>query len=255
MRLLDTALGEVDYQFSRRSAISFSASYGLLHFNNTGFIDSRSLNSQAGFDYMLNAKNSIAVIGAYGTTNFQGSTGATNDYIGQLAYGRKITGRLALQVAAGPEQVQTKNVGAADFQFLSWSTNVAISYRRRRTDYSLYYTHALSNGSGLLAGALSHTFSASASRRLTRHWFGSVNGGYALDNSLAVPTAPTSFSFTHWYGGSYVGRPVGRHMNVNFNYGVAHQRSPDTCPSSVCGGSGYVQTFGTTINWHLRRTE
>jgi hypothetical protein len=254
-RLLDTALGEVDYSLSRNSTISFSGSYGLLHFMSSGFINSKSVNGQVGFDHMLDPKNSIAVIGAYGKTDFGGSANSTRDYIGQLAYGRKMTGKLALQLAAGPEQIQTLNAGSVNFQFLSWSSNVAISYKRRRTDYSLYYTHGLTNGSGVLTGAMSHAFNASVSRSLTRHWFGSARGGYALDRSIPIPSAPTSFSFTNWYSGAYIGRTFDRHVDVNLNYGVQHQRTSNVCPVFVCGGTGYVHTFGTTVNWHLRRTE
>jgi hypothetical protein len=42
-------------------------------------------------------------------------------------------------------------------------------------------------------------------------------------------------------------------VNINFNYGVQEYISNNICPVLVCGGTGYVQTFGTTVNWHLRR--
>lgn len=253
IRLLNNALGEVDYSLSRRSTFSLSGSYGLLHFMGPGFIDSRSLYAQGGYNHMLDPKDSIAVIGAYNKSDFVGFPNSNHAYIGELAYGRNITGKVALQMAAGPEQIRVSNPGSSDFQFLSWSTSAAISFHHPRTDYSLHYTHALSNGGGVILGALSHTFSASVSHSFTRYWSGSASSGYAFSRSLTLPTAPTSYSFTNWFAGAYIGRRLGYHMNVSFNYGVNYSGTNSTCPVNVCGYGGYFHTFGTTVNWHLRR--
>ena len=51
---------------------------------------------------------------------------------------------------------------------------------------SFSYVRGLTGGSGVFLGATSNTFSGSAHHQFTRYWTGSVNGGYALNNSLAA---------------------------------------------------------------------
>jgi hypothetical protein len=49
-----------------------------------------------------------------------------------------------------------------------------------------------------------------------------------------------------------LGRRVGQHAQFNFNYGVLRQNSPIACTVAVCGGTGIQETFGMSVNWHLR---
>jgi hypothetical protein len=171
--------------------------------------------------------------------------------MGALAYGRKITGRLAFQVAAGPQEIQSAHNSAfGNFHQLFVSVNSTLTYARRRSSVSLSFVRGLTGGSGVLQGATSNTFSGTASYKFTRFWTGSINGGYALDNSLA-PAGVTTTRFDTWFAGANLGRQVGRHLDINFHYGASMQGSPVTCPVVSCGGTGLQQTFGMTVNWHL----
>jgi hypothetical protein len=259
MRYRNAVLGQAEYSLSRRSAFTFSGSYGLLHFNGTGYFSSTMINGQAGYDYLLDPANSIAILGSYGKIDYTGTgtttaaNGAsTKDYVGALAYGRKITGRLALQVAAGPQEIQVTGAGGVgNFHLLFASVNSALSYERRRSGISFNYVRGLSGGSGVYLGSTSNTFSSTAHRQFTRYWAGSVNGGYSLNNSLAPAGAATT-QFDNWFIGANMGRRVGPHAQVNFNYGATRQNSPVVCPVVSCGGTGLQQTFGMSVNWHLR---
>ena len=100
---------------------------------------------------------------------------STTDYMGALAYGRKITGRLAFQVAAGPQEIISAGAGGnGNFHLLFASVNSALTYQRRRSGVSFNYVRGLSAGSGVFLGATSNTFSGSAT--LPVHalldWFG-----------------------------------------------------------------------------------
>lgn len=252
-RILDTVLGEVDYSLSRQTSISLSGAYGLLHFDSPGFIDSRTVNTQAGINYLLDAKNSIALIGGYGRTDFGGPENYADDYLGEFAYGRKVTGKIGLQLAGGVEQIQTRVVGSPNFQYLTWTTTDALTYSRRRTGYTFYYSNNLSNGSGVLIGALSQTLSGTVSQNLSRWTTISANGGYAYNRSIPTPSAPSALSFSSWYVGARYDRRLGSRVGLDFHYGMQHQTIPASCPVFVCGLSGYIHTLGTTMQWHLRR--
>jgi hypothetical protein len=252
MRYMNAVLGQAEYSFSRRAAVTFSGSYGLLHFTGTGYVSSTMVDAQAGYDYRLDPSNSVAVLGSYGKIDYTGTGNSTTDYMGALAYGRKITGRLAFQVAAGPQEIQSNGDAAfGNFNLLFASVKSALSYTRRRSGISFTFVRGLSAGSGVFEGATSNAFSAMAHYRFTRFWTGSVNGGYALNNSLA-PAGIATTQFDNWFVGANIGRQVGPHAQVNFNYGAVMQNSPIICPVISCGGTGLQQTFGMTVNWHLR---
>ena len=266
MHYRNAVLGQAEYSFSRRSAFTFSGSYGLLHFPGAGYFSSSMLDVQAGYDYLLDPSNSVAILASYGKIDYTGtvtpSTGtsttgngtSTTDYMGALAYGRKITGRLAFQVAAGPEKIfSTSAGGIGNFQLWFASINSALSYERRRSGVSFNFTRGLNAGSGLFLGATSNTVSGTVHYQFTRFWTGSVNSGYSLDNSL-VPAGVAATQFDVWFIGANLGRRVGSHAEVNFNYGVLKQNNPPTCPVATCGIPGFQQSFGMTVNWHLRPT-
>jgi hypothetical protein len=254
MRYMNAILGQAEYSFSRRSAFTFSGSYGLLHFTGPGYISSSLFNVQAGYDYLLDPSNSVAILASYGKIDYSGTGSSTTDYVGALAYGRKITGRLAFQVAAGPQEILSAAPGGVgNFHLLFVSVNSALSYERRRSGVSFSYVRGLTGGSGVFLGATSNTFSGTAHYQFTRFWTGSVTGGYALNNSLAAAGA-ASTQFDTWFIGTNLGRRVGPHAQINFNYGASKQNSPAICPVASCGGTGLQQTFGMTVNWHLRPT-
>jgi len=250
-RYRNTVLAEAEYSFSRRSAFTFSGSYGILQFNEAGFVNSRMLNAQAGYDYLLDPKDSIAIVASYGDISFPGLANTNaKDYSAGVAFGRKITGRMAFQVEAGPQLIHT---GAGTQQFDRWfeSVSSAVTYDRRRSGISFNYVRGLSGGSGVYAGATTNAFTASAHRQFTRNWTGTATGGYALNRSLGPAGAPTT-SFNNWYVGANLARRVGRQANMNFLYGLQKQDNPSTCPVANCGATGFQHSFGMTVNWHLR---
>jgi hypothetical protein len=253
MRYMNSILGQAEYSFSRRSAITFSGSYGLLHFAVPGYISNSLFNVQAGYDYLLDPFNSVAILASYGKIDYIGTGSSTTDYLGALAYGRKITGRLAFQVAVGPQEINFIGAGGVgNFHLLFVSVNSALSYGRRRSGVSFSYARGLNGGSGVLLGATSNTISGVAHHQFTRFWTGSVTGGYALNHSLAASGA-ASTQFDNWFIGANLGRRVGRHLEINFNYGATRQNNPAICPVvGGCGGTGLQQTLGMSVNWHLR---
>ena len=252
LRFENSILGQAEYSFSRRSAFTFAGSYGQLHFTGVGYVSSSMVNAQAGYDYLLDPSNSIAILGSYGKIDYTGTGISTTDYVGALAYGRKITGRLAFQVSAGPQQiVSSSGSGLGNTRLWMASVNSALSYERRRGGLSFTYLRGLSGGSGVFLGAKSNTFSSSAHYQFTRYWAGYLTGGYSLNNSLPVKgVAPVQFD--NWFIGANLGRRIGLHAQLNFNYGLTKQDSPTPCPVASCGVVGYQQSVGMSVNWHLR---
>ena len=252
MRYLNTVIGQTEYSVSRRSTFTFAGSYGLLHFQTAGYISSHMLNAQAGYDYQLDPADSIGILGSYGKINYNGLTYTTTNYTAALAFGRKITGRLAFQVGGGPQRIHTMT-NAGDFQLWYAAVNSALTYDWRRSGYSLAYQRGLSSGSGVFLGSMANTLTGSAHYNFTRFWTGGLAGGYSMNTSLEPVGTPT-VRFDYWFVGANIGRQIGRHAQINFNYGLQRQYSPAVCPVVYCGVNGYQHTFGMSFNWHLRPT-
>src|SRR4029077_2578459 len=88
----NSILGQLEYSFSRRSALTLSGSYGLLQFTGTGYFKSTLENAQAGYDFLLDPSDSIAILGNYGRINYSGTVNSVVgsgtsivDYVGDLA--------------------------------------------------------------------------------------------------------------------------------------------------------------------------
>jgi hypothetical protein len=251
MRYRNSVLGQSEYSISRRSAFTLAASYGLLHFAVPGFQNSEMMDVQAGYDYLLDPANSIAILGSYGKINYLGTGKSTIDYVGALAYGRKITGRLAFQMAVGPQEIRMfVPGGTGNFNLLFVSVNSALTYQRRRSSLSINFVRGLNSGSGVFVGATSDAASANAHYQFSRNWTGSINGGYSLNNSLA-PAGVAGTQFDNWFAGANIGRSLGKHAAINLNYGALRQNNPVICTVAVCGGTGLQQTVGVSVNWHL----
>ena len=107
MRYRNSVLGQAEYSFSRRSAFTFAGSYGLLHFSGAGYVSSHMLNAQAGYDYLLDPDEYIALLASYGKIDYSGHHEFhVPDYMAALAYGRKSPGAWRFRSEAGPEQIR-----------------------------------------------------------------------------------------------------------------------------------------------------
>jgi hypothetical protein len=257
MRYRNSILGQLEYSFSRRSALTLSGSYGLLQFTGTGYFNSRMENAQAGYDYLLDPSDSIAILGSFGRIGYSGTANSTIgsgtstvDYVGALAFGRKITGRLAFQVAAGPQDILW-STGGGNFQLVFASVNSTLTYERRRGGVSFAFVRGLTAGSGVFLGATGNTFTGTGHYQFTRNWGGSVSGGYAINNSLPSAGVAT-IQFDNWFVGANLGRTIGQHAQINLSYGASKQNSPANCPVANCGGTGLQQNVGLSVSWHLR---
>jgi hypothetical protein len=248
-RLSNTGVSEVDYALSRRTSLTFTGSYGTLHFTDGGGIDTRTVNARAGYNYALSAKNSLAFIYGYNRMSFEGAGYQVQGNLIQASFGRRVTGRLALQVAAGAELTRLEDVATSNGHDLSWNLSSSLRYAQQRTQYSLSYFHGLTGGSGAFFGARTDTVGAGLEHRLTRSWSGSLNGGYSVNQDLAVTSSARRYD--NWFGGSSLGRPIGRHVYFRLSYGLQRQTERGvTGQAPATGYTGLRQTFGVTMEWH-----
>jgi hypothetical protein len=244
-RLNDTAAVELDYFLSRRSTMTFAGSYITLHFTDPGFINSHGVTGRIGYDYAIAPKDFIGLIYNHTHTAFSAGAPALETDAVQLAYGRKVTGRLAFQVSAGPQLQRSGSI-----QILNWGLSTAATYQTRRTQYAFSYMYGTSAGSGVLAGSQNQTVAGSVRYALSRLWSASFGGGYAFNQAL-TPVKGISDSFGNWYGTASVAREIGRHLQFSVDYRYQQQAAgTGLCPISACGSTQSRQVLGIAVEWH-----
>src|SRR6202023_3805119 len=80
-----------------------AGSYGLLRFVEPGNIDSNDTIFSAGYSYAVTKSDTVGLLYRFSDYRYLGDPQAIGDHVAQVAYGRKVTGRLALQLFIGPE--------------------------------------------------------------------------------------------------------------------------------------------------------
>ncbi len=253
-RISNVVLGEVQYSVSARTSVTASASYGLLHFMGAGFIDDHNWMVRGGYNYALNPRDTLGLIYAFSEMSFNVNDSKIDNHSAQLAYGRRITGRLALQLSAGPQITTFRNVATNPGAQVSWSAGASLNYRRSRSNLFLSYLRGVTGGVGLFEGAKRDEVQAGVTRTLTRTWTGSLSAGYARNTAIGQLTQGLSeFKLNSWTAGAGLDRPLGRRMSVFLSYNFQHQDSDTSiCITGSCGTALQRHQFGLGLNWTIR---
>jgi hypothetical protein len=249
-QLTNTAVGEADYSFSRRTTLTFLGSFNLVQFFQSGYIGSHDAHGRIGYNYALSAKNNIGLSYDHDRMSFVGTSSLVQTDLLQVAFGRKLTGRLAFQVAAGPEILRLHDLGSSSSQQLSWSAFSAMNYSLSHNHYSLLYSHAATGGSGVFLGSNTDTITAGVTHDFARFWSVSVNGGYAVNRNLA-PVATFASRFDNRFGGAVVNRELGRQVRLALSYEFQQQSGgAGSCPVPSCGLASSFNQLAVNLQWH-----
>lgn len=265
-RLSNAFAPQLDVLLSPRSSITFVGTYSLLHYFDNDLLNYYSAGFQAGYNYRMTRKDTVALVYSFDAFRYSNFNQSINDHVVHVSYARRVTGKLAFQIAAGPEitsfQTPITTSGGATggtgspgpTTQVTWSLSSSLSYQMRRTGLSVSYNHGVSGGSGVQAGSINDTVSGSVSRQFSRTFSGNWSVGYARNNGLtiAVPTAgATNQTFGYWFSNVGLNHPIGRTMNVSLNYSLQYQDSNGTfCVGPTCDTSLVRHQISFSLGWH-----
>ena len=254
-RVSNACVGEIQYNPSRRSSVTVSGSYGLLHFLDPGFTDNNNVLLRTGYNYSVSRRNSIGVLYGYSRFSFSQSPDKLENHVVQFDYGRRITGRLALQLGAGPQINTFKTAAASSPTQVSVSIGGQLHYDRGRVAYSLSYLRGMTGGSGALFGAQSDVVRADVNRQLSRQWSGGLNFGFAHNKALQqTTTGPNDARFRSYSGGASLSWRMGRRMRGLLSYIIEQQSSSvSVCMTATCGTDFVRHQIGIGIDWSSRQ--
>jgi hypothetical protein len=245
---------QVIYAVSPRGSVTLSGSYGILRFVRAGNIDTNDSIFSTGYNYTLSQKDTIGVLYRFSGYRYIGDPQAINDHVAQLAYGRKITGRFALQLFGGPEVTIFRVPFGSSTNRISGAGGSNLTYALSRSSLSLTYNHGISSGSGQFTGSGMDQLQSMINHQLSRVWQGNVTFGFARNTSLGL-SSPSQVSQTYdsWFIGGGLSRPLGRTANFTCGYTAYLQNSRlPVCASAACGTSYIQHQISLGFQWHTR---
>ena len=240
---------QTNYLLTPRSSITVGGVYSLLRFTNSGNVESNTYNANVGYNYQITREDTIGLVYRFGSFHFIGFPQAIGDHTIQAAYGRKITGRLALGLSGGPEITTYKlpQVGSTKTRYIGGSGNASLNYAVPRGSFSLNYSHGVTAGSGVFLGATTDQITAGATRKLSRVWSGDGHVGFAHNKNAETANGLPNPSFNTVYVGASAARPVGRNASVSVGYTAYVETS-----NNVGGFSFTTHQISLGLSWHTR---
>jgi hypothetical protein len=262
-RLANSSIAQADVFLTRRSSFTFLGGYSLLHFFDNDLLDYHDMMFQAGYNYQLNRQDTLALLYNFSGMRFAGATQLINDNKVNVSYGRRVTGRLAFQVAAGPEivffqiPISGSSAGSGGTSGTTpgttkvyWSASTSLTYQFRRTGVGLAYAHGVNGGSGVLAGAEGDSVTGTASRMLSRSLNGGLRFGYSRNSGLNTASTPSNQTYGYWFAGGNLSHPWGRTLSLFVNYELEYQNSNSSfCVGPQCGESFVRHLISIGLGW------
>lgn len=258
---------EVDTSLTPRTSLTFVGGYSLLHYFDSDLLDYGNYNFRGGYNYQMTRNDTLAVFYNFGGFRYGNFNQSIDSHTVQASYGRRVTGHLAFQVAAGPQVVVSRlpigsnagstNVGSAtgmNSTQLFWSLTTAVQWQPNRTAMGLTYNHGVGGGSGVLAGSISDIVTGSLTRQVSRTFSNGFSAGYSRNKGVAITSeTPSSQIFDYWFAGVSLTHPVGRTLGMTFSYQLQYQTSNSSfCYGPTCGTSVLGHFISVGVGWHER---
>ena len=244
---------QATYALTPRASLTASASYGILDFVQSGNFNSNTFVSSLGYNYTLTRKDTLGLVYRFSSYQFPGNPQAYGTSAFNVAYGRKVTGHLALSFFVGPEFTNYRVAFAGSSSSTGLSIYSNLIYALPKGQLSAGYTHGLSAGSGVFIGSTLDQINATYSRNLGRVWSGGLNFGYARNAPVGGTTFTGYPNTSSWFMGGNLGRPIGPF----FNFGLAYTAnisnySTSGCTGATCTGNFTYHIVTVSLQWHPR---
>ena len=239
------------YTVSSRGSITAAGTYGILRFIEAGNIESNNADFSVGYNYVLTSADTLGVQYRFSGYRYIGNPQAIDDQVVQFMYGRKVTGRLALQLYGGPDATTFRVPVSNSTNRVSGSGGASLTYALNRGSMALTYDRGISGGSGVFAGANTNQLQFSLGHQLSREWTASLSLGYSRNGS--VVSTSSSQAYNSWYVGGGLSRPFGRNANFTIGYNAQIQTSNQAvCAAGACSTNFTLQQITLGLQWRAR---
>ncbi|HEY6945970.1 MAG TPA: hypothetical protein VI431_12580 [Candidatus Acidoferrum sp.] len=246
---------QLNYALTPRNSLTFGGVFSILRFTKSGNVESNDVNLAAGYNLQVSRTDTLGLSYRFSAYHYLATPQAIGDHLAQAVYGKKLTGRLALQLSGGPEvtNYRVPQGPGTKTQYIAPSASANLTYAFQAAEVSLSYNHGVNNGGGVLLGATSDQIMGSGTRKLTRIWSGNASVGYARNTNLGGATGTQTPAFNAIYVGAGLQRPLSRTTDFRLNYNANIQTSNNAgCGAANCGASFTTHLITVGLNWRAQ---
>jgi hypothetical protein len=261
-RIDNSSVIDVVQGLSPRSTVTLAGGYSFTNYLDTiptlPLVNSQQITGQVGFNRILNRKDQVGVQYAYQDFHFpRVGSGTVQTHTWNALYGHRISGKLNLTVAGGPQLI-VLNSPLGTTKKLTANGSLTFAYSvSALTSVQVVYQRYVSPGSGFYAGANTDAARLSLGHLFGRHWTTTTDVGYSHNSSVQSasvlpPSGLTSHSYQFWYAGTSLQRRLGQQFSffVSYQFNDMGLSQCTTGPTSVCSGTSTRHTGQVGINWH-----
>ncbi|MGC2698847.1 MAG: hypothetical protein WA306_01515 [Candidatus Acidiferrales bacterium] len=252
---------ELDTKLTSRTSLTFVGGYSLLHYFDDNLLNYGEVTFQAGYNYQASRKDTVAILYQFGAFRYSNVDQSLNLHTIEGSYARRVTGRLAFQIAAGPQfalsqipitnSTSTTGSGATSSSQLYWTLNTSLQYQLRRAMLGATYNHGVSGGSGVLVGAETDVVTGTFNQQVSRTFNAGLTMGYSRNRGFAVGTGTGEQTYSYWFAGASVAHPIGRSLDIFANYRFQYQDSNTSgCVGSACTMNVIRHQIAFGLNLH-----
>jgi hypothetical protein len=262
-----SSIVELNAFLAPRSSISLEGGYSLLHFFGNNLIDSGEVIFQGGYNYQLSEHNTMALLYGFSRFSYSSSNQLVDTHSVEASFGRRVTGRLAFQVAGGPEFTVLNNgtgtpgasggmpgsVGNMGSSMqINWELNSAVTYQYQRTTLGLSYAHGVYAGSGVYLGSVSDIVTGTVTRRMSQTFSSGLSAGYSRNTALSGTGGQNlGQNYGYWFAQGTLAHPLTQSLALTLSYEMQYQNSNSTfCIGTSCGTSVVRHLISVGLSWH-----
>lgn len=246
-RLSNGTVGQVDYAFSRRTSLTATGSYSLLHYTASSAPDNNQAGGTLGYNYALTARDKIALSYGYQQLQFNYLDNKMDINTANLNYAHQVLGRFSFQFEGGAQLAKSFSPFVPSRKSVSPDAKAVLNSVWRRTQFSLSGSKAIMSGGGLSVATNTTLANISATRNLSRKWTASLSGGYAENSFIGL-----NEKYRSGFAGMNVQRSLGQHASLSFLYDFQKQIGNTVCSGSLCGAPFLRHSVGIGLNWQFR---
>lgn len=250
-RYSNDSAAQITYSVSQRGSLTVAAVYGLLRFSDPGNTNNDMDILNVGYSYAITRKDYLGAIYRFTAFHFPGDPEALGDQAAQFMYGRRITGRVALNLAGGPEITNFRVAVNGIKRTISGSGIASLSYAFRVSSVRLNYSHGVGSGGGILSGSSTDQLTANLNRPLSRLWSSSVSFGYTRNSQLVTIKSLRSPSYNSWLAAAGLTRPLSSGTNFSIGYQAQIQAANGIlCTTPGCQANQMTHQIQMSLQWH-----
>jgi hypothetical protein len=252
---------ELDTKLTSRSSLTFVGGYSLLHYFDDNLLNFGDATFQAGYNYQATRNDTVAVSYQFSAYRYSNVNQSLNLHTVQASYGRRVTGKLAFQISAGPQfalssfpltgSTGSTGQGSMSSSQLYWTLNTALQYQLRRAALNATYNHGVSGGSGVLAGAETDVVTGGFNDQVARTFNAGLTVGYSRNRGFAEAGGSAAQNYSYWFVGVNATHPFGRTLDAFANYQLQYQDlGAGGCVGSACSMNVIRHQISFGVNFH-----